>query len=275
MKKVRVVTALLLALISVFALFGCGDGDGSGKTANKSDVEKLKTNTEDVFNNLESLDYGKFSLVFEQETSIIIEKVKLEYDENGYFHCKQYVKEIVVENGKTPKEYTIETYMWIDGTTLTKSEYNYLKGYNNNIPERAYWVKSFVSVDSALEEFEQYLSERFINNINFLDIHPIDYALNKNYDHIDTFIECLDYYLTTTEGRWSVTIKNNSANNINACANYAVSDGTNSHELVVNNGYVMSYNEVMPNLWNIKYQMALDWTFEEPNLEYYEDRTNW
>ena len=265
MKKIKVLATLSLLFVSIFSLTGCGE-----KGNDKKDLETLKTNLETSYNNLESLNYEKFSLYYEIDSDIEWSKIELEYDAEGYFHCYRYLDERVVDYGE-PEESVYETHLWVDGTTLTKAYSKKVVGYNNNIPDKRYWVTNYSSNEEALEAFEWFLKNENSNDFNFLRQNPIDYVLDKDYEFITTLKEEVEYYLQTLDERISYNISSNEQNNIEFTRNF--DDWSYSINIV--NGYVTSYEEDQPQTWKRNYTMSLDWTFETPDLStYYDYSTN-
>ena len=264
MKQWKAFVGCTLAALSVFSLAACGEKGGGASTG---DLEALKTNVQAAFDGLEELDYSKFSLRYEENSNIIWEKVELDYDADGYFHSKQYMDEKVVPMGQEAEEYTVETYMWVDGSTLTRSYYYKKVGYNNNVPEKKYWVKECGSNEGALEEFEWFLAENHLNDINFLERHPSDYVLLKDYELLEMANDDLEYYLSSKDERISYTLTSNTASGFHFSRKF--NDAT--YTMVVENGYLTSYVEDDPVIWKRNLALSFDWTFEAPDLSTYTD----
>ena len=175
--------------------------------------------------------------------------------------------EKVVPMGQEAEEYTVETYMWVEGSKLTQSYYYKKVGYNNNVPEKKYWVKECGSNEGAMEEFEQYLAENFINDINFLERHPSDYVLLKDYELLEMANDDLAYYLSSKDERISYTLTSNTASGFHFSRKF--NDAT--YTMVVENGYLTSYVEDDPVIWKRNLALSFEWTFEAPDLSTYYD----
>ena len=265
MKMAKSLLSVLLLLSLIFSLIACVAPGG-----NKMDAEAVKARLDTVYDNLEALDYGKFSLKYEEDSNIKWEIIELEYDSEGFFHSKKYLDERVVENGKEAKEFTYETYMWIDGTTLTRTYYYKEIGFNNNIPDKRYWVSTFSSYEEAIEEFEYYLQEDFRNSINFLEQHPIDYVLDLNYDHVDYINEDLEYYISSQDERMSYTLNELNESVLDLSGSFGDAEFT----IVINDGYVTSFTDDNPAIWKRNFNMSLDWTFTAPDISGFMDYSN-
>lgn len=261
MKKIKVFAMLSLLIVSVFSLTACGEKGNSGK-----DLETLKSNLEVSYNNLESLNYEKFTLYYETDSDVEWSKTTLEYDADGYFHCYQYMKEKADSSGEL-EEYVWETHMWVDENTLTQASSKKVVGYNNNMPDNRYYVTTYSSYEEALEKFEWYLKDENGNDFNFLRRNPIEYAIDKNYEFIEAMKEDLEYYFQSEDERVSYNISKNEEKDYEFSRNF--NDWVYSIHVV--NGYVTSYEEDEPQTWKRNFTMALEWSFETPDLSKYYD----
>ena len=263
MKKIKLFALMLLVMFSVVLLAACGDGGGKGN--NTKAVEALKASVEAVLEKYETLEYEKFSLTYEQDNDIELRKVWLDYDPSGYFYSKEYLEERVVAYGEKEK-YLKESYVWVDGSKLTKAYY-YKNQITNAQPTKQFWVQEFSSHEEALEEFKSFLSGHTISDVTFLQLAPSSYAINKTYQPIEYMLSYLAYFLEGDE-RISVTI--NSHNDLSF--DFDLKFNNSTFNLKSENGIITAYTANEP-VTNHKetLTLSLNWEFVEPDLSGYYD----
>ena len=263
MKRIKVFVLMVLVMFFAVLLVACGEGGGKGSGTEA--VKTLKTSVDAVLEKLETFEYEKFSLEYEKDNDIELRRVWLNYDPSGYFYCKEYLEERVVAYGEKEK-YLKESYVWVDGSKLTKAYY-YKNQVTNEQATKKFWVEDFGSPELALEEFKTFLSGHTISEITFIELDPSSYTINKTYQPVQYMSNYLGYFLDGDE-RISVTI--NSHNDLSFDFNLKFTDS--AYTLKSENGIITAYTANEPVI-NSKetLSLTLDWEFVEPDLSGYYD----
>ena len=249
--------ALALMFTSLFAVAGCGKDDDP-----PVDKAALKTKFENYISNLDTIEYGEFSIKYEEKTGIQWQKVEIEYDPvNGEFYCYEYLKEYVGEGGRDPKHYTKKVHAWIEGTDVTYAVHYYRPGYNNNIAEKEYKVDEFSTTQEALEGFNELFRITFSGHWNTLlnPDTPDVYVIRLNDEHLSMF----EGYVA--ESKSTVTVNENTDTKLDVSMKYGEDS---NYSIVVENGYVTSYTQ-KDVIGEFTYTYSATSAFEKPDLTKY------
>ena len=216
MKKIK---KIFVACLMVLGLTACGGGkDGDG--ASKKDIEELSTNLASVYDNIENLDYSKFSIEynFHDDSGIYStyyfdesETVRMQYDAEGFFHYYSNYQDLEQALEDPDTKIITETYAWVEGSVFTNTYYVRKEGYNWDNPTKIYWVEDCGTNELALEAFEDWIASYDILEY----VSAVDYVLNLNDSHLEMMQIAAEAKIGNSSNKMEFTINENDGLNLN------------------------------------------------------------
>lgn len=235
MKKNTLFILFTFLMLSIFLLVGCGGGGASG--GNVKEVEQVSQIIDAAYEKLDTLEYEKFTLTYNEESESQKRDIEIEFYANGYVRIKEYLKEYVGFAGAEPEEHTLECYVWVEDNTVTTTYY-FKKGHNT--PTKKYWVETFGSNEDALEDFYNYFDSYSEASTFLYPDLPIIFVANRNAEYLD-LMKINVQGIIAGEKQWDYKISNLSENGFNITINREYEGGTDNYSMIVENGYVISY----------------------------------